>query len=111
MRAIVNFHQNPFTGHAADTRSEYRCIPSKVKLFHFHFAQKIPYNSIQHKYKSITCLLQLLTGGDNTLLEEHAIILVEFVIFCSILGGLIMKKTQNSICKHCSQLPVNPDVQ
>jgi hypothetical protein len=57
----------------------------------------------------MTCLLQLLIGGNNSLLEKHAIILVEFVIFCSILGGLIMKKTQNSICQYSSQLPANPD--
>jgi len=55
----------------------------------------------------MTCLLKLFISGDYSLLQEHAIILIELVKFCSVLCGLVMEKSQNSICQHCSQFPAN----
>jgi hypothetical protein len=55
----------------------------------------------------MTCLLKLFICSDYSLLQEHAIILIELLKFCCVLGGLLMEKSQNSICQHCSQFPAN----
>jgi hypothetical protein len=77
---------------------------SQHKLY-FPLANGAPNNPKQHIY-----LLKLFISGHNALLEEHAIILIEFIKLCCILGWLIMEKSQNSICQHRSQFPAHPSI-